>query len=120
MPYSAEPIIRSGPHVFSDEAPPLALPSVGLPSVARTNLAAGTSSQPEDVKAPYDVIFVDLHMPLSDGLTVAQRLREAGLKHAHIVLMTAGMCENLVPAASCAPENNHAPFLLSLPSLTLL
>ena len=48
---------------------------------------------------PFDVAFVDLHMPIIDGLDLTRRIRsaEAGepSRHLHIVALTANAAEDI-------------------------
>jgi len=96
-PTPAQP--RSGPHrvlVVEDNGVNRMLAqrmllSLGFESDAAEDGLKGCEAHEEN---PYDIIFMDLQMPVLDGVGAVQRIRDAELKasqprHAHIIALTA-------------------------------
>jgi PAS domain S-box-containing protein len=61
--------------------------------------------------APFDVVLMDMQMPVMDGLTATTRIREheasGGLAHAPVIMLTANALPEHVRAAHAAGVDRH-------------
>ena len=85
------------------------LERVGLTTTVANNGKEGVDivwKRMQNGEAPFDLIFMDIHMPVMDGLKAASQISELGLK-IPIVAMTANLMPNDIEYYSASGMNDY-------------